>query len=402
MTRHFNKKIIELPYPATIAMSRQARALKAQGRNVVSLALGEPDFLTPPDVIEAAHQAALNGQTKYPPVDGTKALKEAISRKFERENDLHYELNEIIVSNGGKQSIFNALMATLNVGDEVVIPIPYWVSYPLISRMFGGKPIFIPCSPQNNFHLQPHDLRSALSSKTRWVILNYPSNPTGATYTAEELHAIAHILRQYPQTWILCDEMYEHLTFDDRQHVSLAAIAPDLKDRILTLNGVSKAYAMTGWRVGFAGGPKDLIAMMRKIQGNCTSGICTVAQAAATQALNGSKDIVTKMVAAYNTRRHYMVNFLNKLESIDCTSPEGTFYVYPSIKNCLGKKTRGGQMIKTDTDFAQALLLEENVATVPGTAFGYSSPFLRLSCATSDNLLEIACTRLKHFVSGLT
>lgn len=400
MPRSFAHRLNGLPAPATIEMARRARALKAEGRPVISLALGEPDFATPPAVVEAAHKAALAGQTKYPPVDGTPALKAAIARKFARENGLDYTAEQIMVSNGGKQVIFNAFMATVNEGDEVVVPTPYWVSYPLIARMFGAKPVFAPCREEDGFRLRADVLAQALTPRTRWVVLNFPNNPTGAICPPEDLAEIAEVLRAYPDVWILSDEIYEHLVFAGGHSASIAAVAPDLKDRTITLNGVSKAYAMTGWRVGFAGGPADLIAAMRGVQGNATSGVCTIAQAAAAAALEGPPDLVQEMVATYSRRRTNVVQALRAVPGLTCAMPEGAFYAYPGVAACLGRTTAGGRLIETDHDFATALLEEEFVATVPGSAFGHS-PYLRLSCATSDTVLAEACQRMARFVAGL-
>ncbi|GAN63399.1 aspartate aminotransferase [Acetobacter indonesiensis NRIC 0313] len=400
MGRSFARRMQGLPAPATIEMARRARALRAEGKQVISLALGEPDFPTPPAVVQAAHQAALDGQTKYPPVDGTPALKAAIARKFLRENALEYSLDEIMVSNGGKQVIFNAFMATLNDGDEVVVPTPYWVSYPLIARMFGGVPVYAPCREEDGFKLKAEALAAALTPRTRWVVLNFPNNPTGAVCEKADLQAIADVLRQYPDVWILSDEIYEHLVFDGVRSASLAAVAPDLKERTVTLNGVSKAYAMTGWRVGFAGGPKDLIAAMRGVQGNATSGVCSIAQAAAACALDGPADLVHDMAATYSRRRKMVVDALRAISGLTCAMPEGAFYAYPGVAGCLGRTTAGGVRLETDHDFALALLEEAHVATVPGSAFGLS-PYLRLSCATRDEDLQEACNRIARFVSDL-
>ncbi|MCP1212536.1 pyridoxal phosphate-dependent aminotransferase [Acetobacter okinawensis] len=400
MPRSFARRLDGLPAPATIEMARRARALRAEGRPVISLALGEPDFATPPAVVEAAYKAARDGQTKYPPVDGTPALKAAIARKFVRESGLDYTPEQIMVSNGGKQVIFNAFMATLNPGDEVVVPTPYWVSYPLIARMFGATPVFAPCREEDGFRLRADVLAQALTPRTRWVVLNFPNNPTGAICPAKGMAEIAEVLRAYPDVWILSDEIYEHLVFDGGRSASIAAVAPDLKERTITLNGVSKAYAMTGWRVGFAGGPADLIGAMRGVQGNATSGVCTIAQAAAAAALDGPPDLVATMVETYSRRRSAVVEALRAVPGLTCAMPEGAFYAYPGMAACLGRTSAGGQRIETDHDFATALLEEEFVATVPGSAFG-QSPYLRLSCATSDDVLAEACTRMARFVSGL-
>lgn len=400
MPRSFARRLDGLPAPATIEMARRARALRAEGRPVISLALGEPDFATPPAVVEAAYKAARDGQTKYPPVDGTPALKAAIACKFVRESGLEYTPEQIMVSNGGKQVIFNAFMATLNPGDEVVVPTPYWVSYPLIARMFGATPVFAPCREEDGFRLRADVLAQALTPRTRWVVLNFPNNPTGAICPAKDMAEIAEVLRAYPDVWILSDEIYEHLVFDGGRSASIAAVAPDLKERTITLNGVSKAYAMTGWRVGFAGGPADLIGAMRGVQGNATSGVCTIAQAAAAAALDGPPDLVATMVETYSRRRSAVVEALRAVPGLTCAMPEGAFYAYPGVAACLGRTSAGGQRIETDHDFATALLEEEFVATVPGSAFG-QSPYLRLSCATSDDVLAEACTRMARFVSGL-
>lgn len=389
-----------LPAPATMEMARRARALRAAGHDVISLALGEPDFATPPAAVEAAHEAALAGDTKYPPVDGKPALKEAVARKFERDNGLTFAPDELIVCNGGKQIIFNAFMATIDPGDEVIVPAPYWVSYPLIARMFGGVPVHPECDEADGFRLRADRLEAAITPKTKWLVLNFPNNPSGALCSEEDLRSIAEVMRRHPDIFILSDEIYEHLVFDNHTFRSFAAVAPDLRDRILTMNGVAKAYAMTGWRVGFAGGPRDLIAGMRVIQGNSTSGICTVAQAAAAAALDGPPDLIREMVATYSRRRTMMVTALRRIPGLTCAMPSGAFYVYPGVKALLGKMTPGGRCLDDDAAFCVALLEEAFVATVPGSAFGLS-PYLRLSCATSDALLTEACERIADFVSRL-
>ena len=399
MAGHFSRRLQTLPPPATIEMARRARALRAEGQEIISLALGEPDFATPPAVVEAAHQAALNGQTKYPPVDGTPALKAAVARKFGRENNLIYQPSEIMVSNGGKQVIFNAFMATLNEGDEVVVPVPYWVSYPLIASMFGAVPVYARCHEEDGFRLKAAELSRVMTSRTRWVVLNFPNNPTGAVCSRQDMEEIAEVLRRYPDVWILSDEIYEHLVFDGMQSYSIAAVAPDLKERVVTLNGVSKAYAMTGWRVGFAGGPQALIAAMSAVQGNATSGVCAIAQAAAAAALDGPADLVQHMAKTYSRRRTMVVEALRQIPGVTCAMPEGAFYAYPGIVGCLGRKTAAGRLLETDRDFAIALLEEAHVATVPGSAFGLA-PYLRLSCATSEVILEDACSRIREFVKN--
>ena len=389
-----------LPAPATIEMARRARELRAEGHEVISLALGEPDFPTPAVAIEAAHQAALAGKTKYPPVDGTPELKAAVARKFSRENGLDFAADELMVSNGGKQVIFNAFMATINPGDEVVVPAPYWVSYPLIARMFGGVPVHPVCDEADGFSLKPERLAAVMTPRTKWLVLNFPNNPTGGLCSEDDLRGIAEVLRAYPDVWILSDEIYEHLVFDNNRFTSFAAIAPDLKDRIVTMNGVAKAYAMTGWRVGYAGGPKRLIAAMRSVQSNATSGVCTVAQAAAAAALDSAPNLIWDMVATYEHRRNLMVAAMRDIPGLTCANPAGAFYVYPGIAGCLGRVTAGGRRLDTDTDFAMALLEESHVATVPGSAFGLA-PYLRLSCATADASLKEACKRVEGFVGAL-
>ncbi|AZV38414.1 pyridoxal phosphate-dependent aminotransferase [Komagataeibacter xylinus] len=397
----FAQRMERLSVPATIAMAQRARELRAKGEKVLSLALGEPDFATPPAVIEAAHRAALDGQTKYPPVDGTPALKAAIARKFARENALDYAPGEIMVSNGGKQVIFNAFMATVQPGDEVVIPRPYWVSYPLIVEMFGGTPVYADCHEADDFRLRPAALEAAITSRTKWLVLNFPNNPTGGTMGEADLAAVAEVLRRHPHVHVLSDEIYEHLLYDGQRHASLAAVAPDLKGRILTLNGVSKAYAMTGWRVGYVGGPTPLIRAMTAIQGSATSGICTISQAAAAAALDGPPDIIAQMCAVYARRREMVVSTLRAIPGLTCAMPHGAFYAYPGIAGCIGRRTAEGRMLNTDEDFAIALLAEQHVAVVHGSAFG-QGPYLRLSYATSDDILTECCTRLARFVDGLS
>ncbi|MCE2574945.1 pyridoxal phosphate-dependent aminotransferase [Komagataeibacter sp. FNDCR2] len=397
----FAQRMERLGVPATIAMAQRARNLRAQGEKVLSLALGEPDFATPPAVIEAAHRAALDGQTKYPPVDGTPALKDAVIRKFARENALDYAPAEIMVSNGGKQVIFNAFMATVQPGDEVVIPRPYWVSYPLIVQIFGGTPVYADCFEADDFRLTPAALEAAITPRTKWLVLNFPNNPTGGTMGRDDLEALAEVLRRHPQVHVLSDEIYEHLIYGGQRHVSFAAAAPDLKDRILTLNGVSKAYAMTGWRVGYVGGPKALIRAMTAIQGSATSGICSISQAAAAAALDGPADIIAQMRAVYARRRELVVSTLRRIPGLTCAMPHGAFYAYPGVAGCMGRTTAGGQFLKTDEDFAIALLAEQHVAVVHGSAFG-QGPYLRLSYATSDEILKESCARIARFVEGLS
>jgi aspartate aminotransferase len=389
-----------LSAPATIAMAVRARALRAEGHDVISLALGEPDFATPVHAVEAAHAAARAGQTKYPPIDGTAALKQAVRTKFARENGLEFADNEVAIANGGKQILFNALMATLDPGDEVVIPSPYWASYPLIAELLGGVPVFAECLEADGFRLRPDALARAIGPRTKWVILNFPNNPTGAICPAPDMLALAEVLMRHPDVWILCDEIYEHLVFGDAPHVSLARVAPVLADRVLTLNGVSKAYAMTGWRIGYAGGPARLIRAMSTIQSNSTSGASQISQAAAVAALSGPQESVLAMRDTYRRRRDLVVSALRTIPGLTCAMPDGAFYAYPGIAGCLNRTSAGGRRINTDEDFALALLEEQHVATVAGSAFGMS-PYLRLSCASGDAALLNACTRIARFCAGL-
>ena len=387
--------------PATIAMSMRARVLKAEGKNVISLALGQPDFLTPKIAIEGGYQAALEGKTKYPPIDGFLSLKKAIQKKFKEENGVDYALDEIMVANGVKQILFNALMATLDPEDEVIIPAPYWTSYPIMVRFLGGNPVHVVCPEKDNFVLKARQLKAAITPKTKWLILNSPSNPTGAVWTNENLLALVEVLRINPQIWIFSDEIYEHLIFDGQRHHSLAALAPELKDRILTANGVSKTFAMPGWRIGYAGGVKRLIRAMLKIQSNSTSGACSISQAAATAALQYAQKEVESMKLAYDRRRKKMTAAFSAMNGISCNIPQGAFYIYPGIAGCIGKKTAQGRLIANDQDFAEALLEETYVAVVPGSAFGLS-PYLRIAYAADDVVLEEACQRISQFVQGLS
>ena len=394
------RRLSHLSAPATIAMSARARALRDQGHDVISLAIGEPDFPTPPHAVEAAHAAALAGQTKYSPIDGTVALKRAVQDKFRRENGLDYQLEQICIANGGKQILFNAMMATLDPGDEVVIPAPYWASYPLIVRLLGGVPVFAQCSEDDAFRLTPAALERSIGPRTRWMILNSPNNPTGAVYPPELLAALGGVLQRHPRIWILCDEIYERLVFGEVAHASLARVAPELGQRVLTLSGVSKSYAMTGWRVGYAGGPAALIAAMGTVQSNSTSGASSVAQAAAAAALTGPQHEVELMRQTYRRRRDLVVSALGVIPGLTCAVPEGAFYAYPGIAGCLGRTSAGGRTIDGDEAFALALLDEQHVAVVAGTAFG-GSPYLRLSVAADDSSLQEACRRISVFCHGL-
>jgi aspartate aminotransferase len=382
-------------------MTQKARELAAQGIKVISLAVGEPDFDTPRHAIEAAYKAALAGDTKYPPQDGTKALKEAIRRKFKRENGLDYALDEILVSNGGKQVIMNAMLATCDVGDEVIIPAPFWISYADMAKLAGGVPVTVACPQNNGFRLRPEDLEAAITPKTKWLLLNFPSNPTGAACSRPEMKALAEVLLRHPHVWVLTDDMYEHLLYDDFEFCTIAEVEPRLKDRVLTVNGVSKTYAMTGWRVGFCGGPRDLIKAMFNMQGQLTAGVSTVGQAAAAAALDGPQNLVKERAAIYKARRDMVVEMLNAAPGIACHKPEGAFYVFPNIAGCLGKTTAGGRRIATDADFALALIEEKHVAVVHGAAYGMS-PYLRISYATETEKLREACARIQDFCRSLT
>jgi len=396
----FSARLGRVPMAATIAMNQKARALRAAGIDVLSLAIGEPDFATPPEAIEAAHQAALGGETKYPPIDGTLRLKEAIRRKFRRDSGLDYALDEIMVANGGKQVIYNAIMATVDDGDEVVIPAPYWSAYVLITQLAGGAPIFVNCPQNNGFRLRPEDLDAAITPRTRWLVLNFPNNPTGAACSRAEMRALGAVMLRHPQVWIMCDDMYEHLIYDDFDYLTMAAAAAGLRDRTLTISGASKTYAMTGWRVGFGGGPRELIRAMVNMQSQATSGVSTVGQAAATAALDGPQDGVAARAAIYRRRRDLVVEALNAAPGLTCHRPEGAFFVYPNVAGCLGRTTAGGRELATDEDFALALLEEQHVAVVHGGAFGMS-PYVRISYATSEETLAEACRRIAAFCAEL-
>ncbi|NBQ76470.1 MAG: pyridoxal phosphate-dependent aminotransferase [Acetobacteraceae bacterium] len=386
---------------ASVIMTIKARELAAQGIKVISLASGEPDFPTPPHAIEAAHQAALAGETKYPPQDGTKRLKEAVQRKFKRDNNLDYALDEIMVTNGGKQSIFNAFMATIDPGDEVLIPAPFWISYAEMAKVAGGVPVTINCPQNNGFKLRPEDLDAAITPKTKWVMINFPNNPTGAACSRAEMQAIAAVLMKHPHVWIMTDDMYEHLVYDGFEFCTIADVEPRLKDRTLTVNGASKTYAMTGWRIGFCGGPKALIKGMMNMQGQATAGVSTISQAAVAAALDGPQELVRERAEEYRQRRDLVVEMLNAAPGISCHKPEGAFYVFPNIAGCIGKTSKGGRKIETDTDFAMALLEEKYVATVQGTAYGMS-PYLRISYATNTENLREACGRIQEFCRELS
>jgi len=385
---------------ASVQMTIKARELRAAGKDVITLTTGEPNFDSPPHVIEAAHQAALKGDTKYPPQDGTRALKEAIQRKFKRDSGIDYALDEICVGNGGKQCLFNAIMATVDPGDEVVIPVPSWIAYAQMTQLCDGTPVFVNCPQNNGFKPRAEDIGAAITPNTKWLILNNPNNPTGACCSAEELRAIADVMLKHPHVWILSDDMYEHLVFGGFQHATVAQVAPELKDRTLTVSGVSKTYAMTGWRIGFAGGPRALIKAMVNMQGQATAGVSTVGQAAAAAALDGPQDGVQQQIEAYQRRRDIAVEMLNACKGITCHKPEGAFYVFPNVAGCLGHTTAGGRRLQTDQDVCLALLEEKYVATVHGAAY-HMSPYLRISTATDDASLVEGCRRIAAFCAEL-
>ncbi len=382
-----------------MAAAERARALRAAGRDIISLTLGEPDFPTPAHVVEAAHAAALRGETKYPPLTGTPALKQAVAAKFLRDSGLTFEPDQILVGHGGRQIIYDALTATLDPGDEVVVPAPYWNAYPLIARMAGAMPVYLACREADGFRPSPDRLAEVITPRTKWVVLNYPNNPTGAVLREAELLALADVLRQAPWVWVMSDDMYEHLVHDGTPNPTLAAVAPGLADRVLTLTGVSKTYAMTGWRVGFAGGPARLISAMANVQGQSTGGVSPVAQAAAVAALEGPQDQVAAMRAAYAARSKRVVAALRSMPGITCHQPGGAFYACPGVAGLIGRRTRGGAFIADDAAFCEALLMEEGVAAVQGGAFG-ASPYVRISTAASEAMLDEALVRIGRCVEG--
>ncbi|MEM9939280.1 MAG: pyridoxal phosphate-dependent aminotransferase [Pseudomonadota bacterium] len=386
---------------ATIAVTTKASELRAAGEDVIGLGAGEPDFDTPQHIKDAAIQAIHDGKTKYTPADGLPDLKNAICAKFQRDNDLTYKPDQVHVAPGGKPVIYNAFVATLNEGDEVIVPAPYWVSYPAMAKLCGGVPVFVACGPNAKYKLTPEALEAAITPKTRWLVLNSPSNPTGAAYTRAELKALADVLMRHPQVWVLTDDMYEHLVYDGFEYATIAQVEPGLYDRTLTMNGVSKAYAMTGWRIGYAAGPANLIKTMRKVISQTTSNPCSVSQYAAIAALNGSHDFLPERNAVFKDRRDLVVAELNKADGLTCGTPEGAFYVYPSCAGAIGKTSPSGKRIETDTDFASELLQEEKVAVVMGEAFGLS-PAFRISYATSTEALKEAMTRIQRFCAALS
>ncbi len=384
----------------TIAISTKARAMKAEGRDIIGLSAGEPDFDTPQNVKDAAIRAIQSGDTKYTDVAGTRALRQAVADKFRRDSGLDYTADEIIISTGGKQVIFNAMVATMNVGDEAIIPTPCWVSYPDIVSLADGTPVFVPCGQNNGFKLRAEDLEAAITPKTKWFMLNSPCNPTGAAYSAEELRSICDVLLRHPDVWVFTDDIYEKLVYDGFKAATVVQVEPRLRDRTVTMNGCSKAYAMTGWRIGFAGAPVRLIKAMDKLQSQSTSNTSSVSQAAAVEALTGPQGFIGEMVATYKTRRDLVVSMLNKAPGINCHSPEGAFNVFPGVHGCIGKTSRGGAAIKDDESFVTALLEEEGVAAVHGAAFMYPGHF-RISYATDTESLTKACERIQHFCEGL-
>ena len=384
----------------TIAVTTKAAELKAAGQDVIGLGSGEPDFDTPDNIKQAGIDAINRGYTKYTAVDGIPELKQAICNKLKRENGLDYKPNQVTVGTGGKQVLYNALIATLNPGDKVLIPAPYWGSYPDMALLGGGEPVVIETGIESGFKLTAEALERAITPKTKWLIFNSPSNPSGAAYSRDELKAITDVLLRHEHVWILTDDMYEHLVYDGFAFTTPAQVEPGLYDRTLTMNGVSKAYSMTGWRIGYGAGPVELIAAMRKIQSQSTSNPCSVSQWAAVEALEGPQDFIAERAEVFKQRRDLVVSMLNQASGINCPTPEGAFYVYPSCEGCIGKTTPGGKTLETDEDFVTALLEDEGVAVVHGAAFGLS-PFFRISYATSTEALEEACQRIQRFCASL-
>lgn len=396
-----SKRISNIKPSPTLAITKKANELKMQGIDIISLSSGEPDFDTPEHIKQAAIRAINSGQTKYTNVDGTPELKNAVINKFKRENNLEYKPNQIIVGNGGKQILYNAILASVNPGDEVIIPSPYWVSYPDIVTLASGTPIFIQCNQESKFRIQPEQLKNAITERTKWLILNSPGNPSGSSYTYEELKALAEILLEYPNVYILSDDIYEHLLFDNNQFFTIAEVEPRLYNRTLTVNGISKSYAMTGWRIGYAGGPEKLIKAMSILQSQSTSNPCSISQAAAVEALNGNQDFLRTWCKSFAKRRDLVVDKLNSIDGINCLKPEGAFYVFPNCEGLFGQKTPKGETIKNSNDFANYLLDEAKVAVVPGLAFGIEGYF-RISYATNENILESACNRIAAACKKLT
>ena len=396
-----SKQVTSIKPSPTIAVTQKARELRSQGMDVIGLGAGEPDFDTPDNIKEAAIDAINRGETKYTAVDGIPELKQAIVKKFKKENNLEYTTNQIFVAPGGKAIIYNAMMATLNQGDEVIIPAPYWVSYPDITQMSGGTPIIIQGNQKNNYKITPKQLEDAITDNTKWFIFNSPSNPSGAAYTKSELKAITDVLLKYENVWLLTDDIYEHMVYDNFKYYTPLQVEPKLFHRTLTLNGVSKAYSMTGWRIGYCGAPEEIIKPMRTIQSQSTTNPTSISQWASVEALEGDQSFLKDWIKEFQQRRDMVVQLLNKAKGIECGMPEGAFYVYPSINGCIGKQTPDGKMIESDEDFATQLLESEGVAVVHGAAFG-TSPCFRISYATSIVLLEEACTRISRFCAGLS
>ena len=383
----------------TMAVTQKAKELKASGKDIIGLGAGEPDFDTPDNIKQAAIKAINDGDTKYTAVDGTPALKKAIIKKFKEENNLDYQIDQITVGTGGKQVIYNAMMATLNEGDEVIIPAPYWVSYPDIVLLAGGKPIILECNEKQGFKINPSQLEKSITKKTKWIILNSPSNPTGACYSKEEIKEIGKVLEKNPHVFILSDDIYEHITYGNFKFFTIAQI-DNLKERVLTMNGVSKAYSMTGWRIGYAAGPIDIIKAIAKIQSQSTSNPSSISQAAAVEALNGVQDFIKDRATSFQERRDFVVKTLNKIEGIECLNPDGAFYVFPSCKGLIGKKDSKGKEIKKDIDFVQSLLENNGIAVVQGSAFGLEG-FFRISYATSMENLKMALEKITSFCKSL-
>ena len=386
---------------ATMVVTQKARDLKAKGRDIISLSVGEPDFDTPDNIKNAAIDAIRRGETKYPPVLGIPPLREAIAKKFQRENGLDYKAADTIVGTGGKQILYNAFLVTMNPGDEVIVPAPFWVSYPEMVAINGGDPVIVPTRIEDGYKLRPEALDKAITPRTKWVILNSPSNPSGAAYSRAELKALTDVLLKHPHVWVLTDDMYEHLVYGDFEFTTPVQVEPELKSRTLTMNGVSKAYAMTGWRIGYAAGPAALIKAMDMVQGQQTSGACTIAQWAAVEALNGPQDFIPRSRVAFEERRDLVVSMLGQARLLTCPKPEGAFYVYPSCAEAIGRKAPSGKVIGTDEDFVSELLEDQGVAAVHGSAFG-QGPNFRVSYATSLDVLETACKKIQSFTASLT
>ena len=384
----------------TIAVTQKARELKASGKDIIGLGAGEPDFDTPENIKQAAIKAIKDGDTKYTAVDGTPALKDAIINKFKRENNLEYQINQITVGAGGKHVIYNAMMATLNEGDEVIVPAPYWVSYPDIVLLAGGNPVILECNQKQGFKINPSELEKSITKKTKWIILNSPSNPTGACYSEKDIREIAKVLEKFPHVYILSDDIYEHVTYENFEFFTIAQVE-SLKNRVLTMNGVSKAYSMTGWRIGYAAGPSEIIKVIAKIQSQSTTNPSSISQAAAVEALNGTQDFIKERANSFQERRDFVVKVLNEINGIECLNPDGAFYVFPNCKGLIGKKDSSGNVLKTDTDFVQSLLENSGIAVVQGSAFGLEG-FFRISYATSMENLKKAMERIDSFCKSLS